>query len=298
MDALIILSPLLVGYLIKLTAPKLLKAIDHGLTAMVYLILAIMGMNLAGIDNLGQELGQIVTITSSLIGLILLANLALLPLVDKVLPLNVELRSGNSGILSMAWESLQLALVVVAGFALGLMFQLPQQWLDQAAMAILMLMLLLIGIQMRASGMTLRQILLNPRGLALAAIVLVTSLFAGAVTAYGFDMPLNHGLALAAGVGWYSLSGALISQELGPVMGSIAFLSDLSRELIAIVLIPLLMPRSPACAIGYGGATSMDFTLPVIQRCGGAQTVPVAIVSGFLLSLAGPILIPLFLAMS
>ena len=47
---------------------------------------------------------------------------------------------------------------------------------------------------------------------------------------------------------------------------------------------------------GYGGATALDFTLPVIQKSGGIQVVPVAIVSGFILSLLGPILILGFLA--
>ena len=38
-------------------------------------------------------------------------------------------------------------------------------------------------------------------------------------------------------------------------------------------------------------ATALDFTLPVIQKSGGIQVVPVGIVSGFILSLLGPILI-------
>ncbi|QIZ78584.1 lysine exporter LysO family protein [Ferrimonas lipolytica] len=295
MDTLIILSPLAVGYLIKLSKPQWLQQIDRSLTALVYLILAIMGMNLAGIDNLSDELNTITAVVATLVGLTLVANLALLPLIDRIWPLPIKTNNTVGHPLKMAAESLQLALVVLAGFVLGLFVKMSPTHLDQIAMSILMLLLLLIGIQMRASGMSWRQILLNPRGLAIAAIVLLTSLLAGAITALCYSMPIHHGLALAAGVGWYSLSGAMISQELGPIMGSIAFLSDLARELIAIILIPVLMQRSPASAIGYGGATAMDFTLPVIQRSGGPNTVPVAIVAGFLLSLAGPILIPLFL---
>ena len=56
------------------------------------------------------------------------------------------------------------------------------------------------------------------------------------------------------------------------------------------------MRRHPSAAIGYGGATALDFTLPVIQKSGGITVVPVAIVSGFILSLLGPILILGFLA--
>ncbi|SHH97500.1 lysine exporter LysO family protein [Ferrimonas marina] len=297
MDALIILLPLFLGYLIPLKPGPLLRLIDRSLTAIVYLILLLMGMGLGGLDNLAGELSLILKITLTLTGLTLVANLALLPLVDKRWPLALEGHQGRFSKLAMALESLQLAAVVAAGVVLGLLFTVPEHWIETGANAILMLLLLLIGIQMRASNMSWRQILLNPRGLAIAGLILVTSLLAGALAAPLLGLPIHHGLALASGMGWYSLSGILISAELGPVMGSAAFLADLARELIAIILIPILMRSSPASAIGYGGATAMDFTLPVIQKSGGPQTVPVAIVSGFLLSLAGPILIPFFLSL-
>ncbi|WP_323116310.1 LysO family transporter, partial [Klebsiella variicola] len=47
-------------------------------------------------------------------------------------------------------------------------------------------------------------------------------------------------------------------------------------------------------ALGLGGATTMDFTLPVLQRSGGVAIVPAAIVHGFVLSLFAPVLIALF----
>ncbi|MBY5992197.1 lysine exporter LysO family protein [Ferrimonas balearica] len=297
MDTLVILSPLVLGYLIKLSHLPSLRLIDRALTALVYLILGLMGMGLGGLDNLAGEIGEIARLTGTLIGLTLVANLALLPLVDRRWPLSLGQEQGRVRTLAMVMESLQLAGVVLAGFMLGMLMPLPGHLIESWANAILMLLLLLIGIQLRASNMSLRQILLNPRGLAIAALVLGTSLLAGAATALLWQMPVHHGLALAAGTGWYSLSGALVSAKLGPALGSVAFLADLCRELIAIVLIPILMRRTPASAIGYGGATAMDFTLPVIQKSGGPQTVPIAIVSGFVLTLAGPILIPFFLSL-
>jgi hypothetical protein len=41
----------------------------------------------------------------------------------------------------------------------------------------------------------------------------------------------------------------------------------------------------------------MDFTLPVLQRSGGVEIVPAAIVHGFVLSLLVPVLIALFSAL-
>ncbi len=59
---------------------------------------------------------------------------------------------------------------------------------------------------------------------------------------------------------------------------------------------PLFIRRAVPLAIGYAGATSMDVSLPVIQQYGGITCVPLAIVSGFLLSLLSPPLILLLLS--
>lgn len=126
---------------------------------------------------------------------------------------------------------------------------------------------------------------------------MLLSSWAGALVA-SLLLPLSatQALALASSFGWYSLSGILVADKLGPLMGSAAFLNDLGRELLAILLIPVLMRHHPSSAIGYGGATALDFTLPVIQRSGGVDVVPIAVVSGFVLSLLGPILVLGFLA--
>jgi uncharacterized membrane protein YbjE (DUF340 family) len=72
---------------------------------------------------------------------------------------------------------------------------------------------------------------------------------------------------------------------------------ELLRELVALVSIPLLIRNRPCTAIGYAGATAMDFTLPVIQSTGGVRCVPVAIVSGFILSLVVPFFMLFFVSL-
>jgi len=75
---------------------------------------------------------------------------------------------------------------------------------------------------------------------------------------------------------------------MGPAWGGVAFMNDMLREIIALAIIPLVIARRPAMAIGYGGATAMDFTLPVIRSSGGLACVPVAIASGLVLSFFRP----------
>ncbi|PSJ44654.1 LysO family transporter [Zobellella taiwanensis] len=296
---LIVLLPLALGYCIPCRSQSIVHFINVAVARMVYLILFLMGISLAFVDNLSTHLGTIFTVCLVFLGCITLCNLAGLWLLD-VRRGRVEGERGAPALSkwSLLLDSARLCLVIIGGLLVG-------QWLDPQWFAVdtlsewaLMLLLLLIGIQLRNSGMRLRQILLNRWGLAIALVVMVSSWVGGLAGAWLLDMPASHGLAFASGNGWYSLSGILIGDQLGPVLGSAAFLNDLARELVAILIIPALMRRHPSCAIGYGGATAMDFTLPVLQRSGGVTIVPVAIVSGFVLSLAGPVLILGFLSLS
>lgn len=294
---LIVLLPLALGYCIPCRSQSILHVINVSVARMVYLILFLMGISLAFVDNLTAHLGTIFTVCGVFLVCITLANLAGLWLLD----VRRGRISGERGApviskWSLLLDSVWLCLVILAGVLLGQF--LDPEWfaVDTLSEWALMLLLLLIGIQLRNSGMKLRQILLNPWGLAIALVVMVSSWGGGLVGAWLLNMPLSHGLAFSSGYGWYSLSGILISDQLGPVMGSAAFLNDLARELVAIMMIPALMRRHPSCAIGYGGATAMDFTLPVLQRSGGVAIVPVAIVSGFILSLAAPVFILAFLS--
>ncbi|MBO6850941.1 MAG: lysine exporter LysO family protein, partial [Marinobacter sp.] len=123
-----------------------------------------------------------------------------------------------------------------------------------------------------------------------------SSLLAGLALTPLLALPWHDALALASGFGWYSLSGIVVGDALGPAWGGVAFLNDVIREIIALAIIPLLIARRPAMAIGYGGATAMDFTLPVIRSSGGLPCVPVAIASGFVLSFLSPVLMGVFLS--
>jgi len=161
----------------------------------------------------------------------------------------------------------------------------------------LMLLLFLLGIQLRNAGLSLRKLLMNRQGLGIALSLALSSLVAGIALIPLLALPWHDVLAMSSGFGWYSLSGIVIGDALGPAWGGVAFLNDVLREIIALAIIPLLITSRPAMAIGYGGATAMDFTLPVIRSSGGLACVPVAIGSGFLLSFLSPVLMAVFLSL-
>ncbi len=294
---LIILVPLIIGYLIPLTHRGALGLINRLLSWIVYLILFFMGISLAFLDNLASNLLDIFHYSAISIVVILACNTAALLWLEKIRPWgHPKHQEKLPSRLAMALESLKLCFVVVAGFVLGLSGLSFLQHATAASEYTLIFLLFLVGIQLRNSGMTLRQIILNRRGMLIALVVVASSMVAGVINAFLLDLPIKTGLAMASGFGWYSLSGILLTDAFGPVIGSATFFNDLARELVAIMLIPGLVRRSRSTALGLCGATSMDFTLPVLQRSGGVEMVPPAIVHGFVLSLLVPIMMAFFTA--
>ncbi|WP_368747639.1 lysine exporter LysO family protein [Enterobacter cancerogenus] len=294
---LIILLPLIVGYLIPLRRESALRLINRFLSWIVYVILFFMGISLAFLDNLATNLLSILHYSAVTAVVILACNIAALFWLERSIPWkNTHHQEKLPSRITMALESLKLCGVVVLGFLLGLTGWSFLQHATEASEYTLIFLLFLIGIQLRNNGMTLKQIALNRRGMMVAVIVVVSSLVAGVINAFILGLPLKTGLAMASGFGWYSLSGILLTESFGPVIGSAAFFNDLARELIAIMLIPGLVRRSRSTALGLCGATSMDFTLPVLQRSGGLEMVPAAIVHGFILSLLVPVLMAFFSA--
>ncbi|NYU07886.1 LysO family transporter [Leclercia sp. M50] len=294
---LIILLPLIVGYLIPLHQLSALKLINRLLSGIVYVILFFMGISLAFLDNLATNLLSILHYSIITMAIILLCNIAALFWLERAIPWkNHHHQEKLPSRIAMALESLKLCGVVVLGFLLGLTGFSFLQHATEASEYTLIFLLFLIGIQLRNNGMTLKQIVLNRRGMIVAVVVVGSSLIGGVINAFILDLPLNTALAMASGFGWYSLSGILLTESFGPVIGSAAFFNDLGRELIAIMLIPGLVRRSRSTALGLCGATSMDFTLPVLQRSGGLEMVPAAIVHGFILSLLVPVMMAFFSA--
>ncbi|ANF57112.1 lysine exporter LysO family protein [Halotalea alkalilenta] len=294
---LLMLLPLLLGYLLPPRGPRFEHAVGRLLELIVYLILALMGASLAGLDDLGRQLGRIGLQAATLFVILAVCNLAALWLLVGRRGTSEQDASAfvpTSGLAASLGSSVMLLVAVAAGTVAGLLLPLLADHAGSAAEAALYLLLGLIGHQLRHADISLKRVLLNTLGVRIAIALVFSSLVAGAIAAPLLGLPVHQGMALASGFGWYSLSGILISDQLGAFYGGIAFFNDLARELLAVLLLPLLIRHTPGTAIGYCGATAMDVTLPLIRRAGGLSCVPVALVSGFLLSaLAPPLMLTL-----
>ncbi len=101
--------------------------------------------------------------------------------------------------------------------------------------------------------------------------------------------------AVAAGFGWYSLSAVIIRDMAGAQLGTVAFLANVFREILAFMLIPIVARLDELTAVAPGGATAMDTTLPMVSRYAGKEAAIFSVVSGVLLTLAVPVLVPLII---
>lgn len=96
-------------------------------------------------------------------------------------------------------------------------------------------------------------------------------------------------MAVGAGFGYYSLSSIIITEYKNAELGTIALLSNIMREIIALLAAPFLVRFFGKLApISVGGATTMDTTLPIITRCSGQEYVIVSIFHGCTLDFLVP----------
>ncbi len=122
--------------------------------------------------------------------------------------------------------------------------------------------------------------------------IMIGSLLGGVICSLLFQLPLGHGTAIASGMGWYSLAGSAIGNIAGAQLGSIAFLSNLMREVFSFLLIPFLATHlNQYACIAPAGATSEDTTLPVILKYTNEETVVLSVLNGVICSFFVPILI-------
>lgn len=166
------------------------------------------------------------------------------------------------------------------------------EWTGQGALYIL---LFLVGIslgQQRKKLTSLRQ--MGNRFILIPLATAAGSLIGGLLGSSFTELAVQDGMAIASGMGYYSLAGTMLQQIRGIEIGMVAFLSNFLRESLTFLFVPLLIRIHPAVAIAFGGVTTMDTTLPVIKRFTSNEYTILAFVNGVILTFLAPILINLF----
>lgn len=117
------------------------------------------------------------------------------------------------------------------------------------------------------------------------------SLLGGYIGSIITPLSVGQGIAVSSGLGWYSLSAIELS-KISAELGSLAFLTNVFRELIAIFSVPFIAKYIGSLeSVSVAGATAMDSLLPVINKNNSADVSIVAFFSGIILTSSVPVLL-------
>ena len=202
------------------------------------------------------------------------------------------------------------SLIVVAFFVLGVLAgrsgSMPEWMLSSGTSFVALCALLLcVGISIGLNPDMKSEIKsLNPR-LALLPVATILGSWMGAMVAFLLmnndvcsllhHRQLTDCLAVDSGFAYYSLSSIFITEYRGAELGTIALLANIIREMITLLLTPLLAKWfGPLAPISSGGATTMDTTLPIITQTVGQRYVALSIYHGFVTDFTVPFVVTMW----
>lgn len=185
---------------------------------------------------------------------------------------------------------------IAAGIIAGYFF-VPKgenPWLDTALTGSLIFLYTGAGVMLASN----KSVFVYIKKLGLRILFLPLSIFIGCLLG-GFlgglllGVPLKWSVLSASGMGYYSLTGAFLTEAYGIEAGVYGFIVNVSRDVFTIALLPLLTKISKGSAIASGAGGCMDTMLIPVSRAVGPELSLVALISGTITTLAVPFLLPL-----
>lgn len=193
------------------------------------------------------------------------------------------------------------SLTIIAFFFAGVLFGhfhlLPDNVVnDDVTLILLFALMLCVGMGIGCDD-RLREILrtVRPRILLYPLGTTVGTFLGASLVSLLFAWPLSHCLAVGSGFAYYSLSSILISQAIGSELGTVALVCNIAREILTLLLVPVLARvLPPPAVISMGGSTTMDTTLPILTRCLGSRWVFVSVIHAVVLDFSVPFWVTFF----
>ncbi|MFR9533962.1 MAG: lysine exporter LysO family protein [Rikenellaceae bacterium] len=197
---------------------------------------------------------------------------------------------------------MKASLIIVSFFVVGLILginfdQLAELCSGNLSRYILYVMMLSVGMGIGCDKAALKALRDQDKRAFLLPLGTIVGTLLGAAAVYPLvsSIELKDTLAVASGLGYYSLSSILLTEYRGAEIGTIALLSNVIREVGTILTAPLMVRYFTKLAlISSAGAASIDTLLPIITRNSGKEYIIVAIIHGLVMEVAAPVLVTLF----
>jgi len=197
------------------------------------------------------------------------------------------------------------SLIILTFFSIGLLLGfydlLPQSLIneDYSSLALYLLMFL-VGVGVGADSKVLNALKKFSLRIVIVPLTTIIGTAIGVSIVYLFvpGFTFKEAQAVGSGYGYYSLSSIIITETYSKSLGVVALLSNVMREIITLIIAPLLAVYlgkiAPICS---GGATSMDTTLPIITKVSGKEYAIVSLFHGIVLTILVPFLVTIILSL-
>lgn len=199
------------------------------------------------------------------------------------------------------------SLIILAFFAAGVLLGAlgdARGWIPEVlgslSTYVLYILMCLVGFGIGGDADSLKILRETNLKIALVPFSVVAGSLGGAslIAALISDLDFQEVLAISSGFGYYSLSSLFITELRGELPGTIALLANIMREILTLLMTPLILRwAGPLGPIASGGATSMDTTLPIISLYSGKQYAVISLFNGIVLTVLVPFLVPFILSL-
>ncbi|WP_312811573.1 lysine exporter LysO family protein [Sedimentibacter sp.] len=184
---------------------------------------------------------------------------------------------------------------IIAGLISGILLRavILSSYTDSFFTVALIVLYICVGISQGANKEVLSYFkLVGFKVVLIPTAILLGSLIGGIVSGLILNLPLYISATSAAGMSFYSLTGAYMTQQYGVEIGTYGFIVNVMREFFTILMMPLLIKVSPGAPIAGGAAGNMDTMLAPITKFVGINLSLVTLLTGVILTFAVPLILP------
>ena len=286
---------------------KVLKAFDVATNTALVVLMLVIGLNIGTSSEVMNNIGRIglscIIISLSAIAgsviLVFIAEKTVMPLEKIRLKLIAE-----KGISSQEENSsshfspliIVMPLCIIIGIFSGL-FIFPEISSDVLGTVLTVSLIFLytgVGVSIGEN----KEVFSYIKRLGCRIIFMPLAIFAGCIaggliSGLLLEVPEHISVLSASGMGYYSLTGAFLTESFGIEAGTYGFIVNVSRDVFTVLLLPVLSKISKGSPIASGAAGCMDTMLVPVSKAVGPELGMVALISGTILTFLIPIWLPL-----
>lgn len=289
---------------------SVLKLIDKIMNIALMFLMAIIGVNIGTSDAVMSNL-SIIGLNCALISVgAVLFSVAVTVLFEKsIMPLEkirlqvlAERESRGLPVPEVKEEKggLSPLVLIMPGFiALGIicgyfMFKGSDlSWLDTALTISLILLYTSVGVSLADNKAVFGYIKrLGLRVLLMPLAVFIGSVAGGLAVGVLLGVPAEWSMISGSGMGYYSLTGAFMTENYGIEAGTYGFMVNVLRDVFTVALLPVLRKISKGSPIASGAGGCMDTMLVPVTSVVGPELGMVAIISGTVITFVVPVWLP------